>query len=729
MKSPRRNQATKNTQGAYLKAALEYLDKGWVPIPLCWPGEDGRCACGGGHTGKLVGKAPLVSWKEYQSNRPKRRLIRSWWKQWPNANIGIVTGRISGLVVLDVDPRHGGEAALTSLQEQYGQIPETLESQTGGGGLHIFFAHPGPRITSKIGTLGKGLDLKADGGYVVAPPSRHVSGRQYQWKARASLDELSLAPLPLSVLGRIRESDSPSAGRVQAVIEQPTVITIIPAGQRNSTLTSLAGTMRRRGMTEDAIRSALLAENEARCQPPLPEEEVEQIARSVGKYRPAAPGENLTDVGNARRLVAMHGQDVRYCPPLGKWLVWDGKRWAVDETGGIVRRAKVTVTAMYKEAARIMDSNDRKELAKHAARSESEARINAMISLAMSEPNIPVTPDQLDRNPWILAVQNGTVDLRTGQLLSPRREDLITKLAPVEYDAEARCPTWERFLKEIMEGDQELVRFLQKAIGYSLTGSTSEQCLFILYGTGANGKSTLLSTLRSLLGDYARQTPTDTLLVKRGNTIPNDIARLRGARLVSAVEAEDGRRLAEALVKQLTGGDTITARFLHREFFEFETTFKIFLAVNHKPIIQGTDYAIWRRIRLIPFNVAIPEQEQDKGLPEKLRKELPGILRWAVEGCIGWQKEGLDVPAAVKRATATYREEMDVIASFIKEWCVVNEEERETAANLYEAYVKWCEEAGEQPLSKSQFGVRLTEKGFKRKRSKRERYYLGIALR
>jgi len=270
---------------------------------------------------------------------------------------------------------------------------------------------------------------------------------------------------------------------------------------------------------------------------------------------------------------------------------------------------------------------------------------------------------------------------------------------------------------------------MQKAVGYSLTGSTQEHCLFILYGTGANGKSTFLNTLSTMLGDYARQTPTETLLVKRGDGISNDVARLHGARFVSAMEVENGRRLAEAQVKQLTGGDLMAARYLYQEFFEFRPQFKLFMGVNHTPVIQGTDHGIWRRIHLVPFTVTIAKEDQDKRLEEKLRAEQPGILRWAVEGCLAWQVEGLEPPLAVTTATEEYRAEMDVLARFLLECCDLSPEARVATGLLYTRYVSWCALADEAPVQKRAFAAALKERGFQPGRSKQERFWQGLALR
>jgi putative DNA primase/helicase len=438
----------------------------------------------------------------------------------------------------------------------------------------------------------------------------------------------------------------------------------------------------------------------------------------------------LTDAGNSRILGRLYGDDIRYCYDLNRWFVWDGQRWVADKTGEIYRKAKTTTDRLWRFAKGISDDDKRTAWMKHTVRSQAANRIEAMVRLARSEIEIAVNPEKLDVDPWLLNVQNGTLDLKRGELRSHKRQDLITKIAPVIYDDNAKCSSWEKFLHEIMAGDHDLVRFLQKAIGYSLTGDTREQVFFILYGTGANGKSTLVNTILHLLGDYALQTPTETLLAKKhGNGISNDVARLKGARFVAAVEAEHGRHLAEALVKQLTGGDKMTARHLYAEFFEFEPAFKLFLSVNHLPVIKSADHGIWRRIRLIPFSVTIPPGKRDADLINKFKIELPGILRWAVEGCMLWQNEGLEPPDAMKTATDNYRSEMDIVGEFIAECCEIDDGAKTPFKDLFKKYDDWSMKNDDFSADKNEFARALGEWGFPSWRSSTGRYRRGIRLK
>ena len=419
----------------------------------------------------------------------------------------------------------------------------------------------------------------------------------------------------------------------------------------------------------------------------------------------------LTDLGNAERLAARHGKELRYCGAWGKWLSWDGRRWRYDDTGAACRLAAETVRDIRAQALQCRNPKRRKTLMQFAQQSESELRLRAMLKLGQSQQAFVAGPDDFDRDSWLLNAENGTVDLRSGELLAHEPGRMMTKLAVAPYDPSATCPTWEAFIGRVFDRRPSLIDYVQKAVGYSLTGECGEQCLFLLHGHGANGKSTFLTTLMTLLNDYARQLPMETLLARQDNSIPNDIAALRGARFVSAVEADAGKRLAESKIKQMTGQDRLAARFMRGEWFEFTPQFKLWLATNHKPSVRGCDEAIWRRLRLIPFTVTIPPEERDPALTEKLRQELPGIFRWAVEGCRRWREEGLSAPPDVTEATDEYRDEMDIIGEYIKARCVLNPLGAASVAESYRDYEAWCARNAEKPYSKRTFTALMREHG------------------
>jgi putative DNA primase/helicase len=466
--------------------------------------------------------------------------------------------------------------------------------------------------------------------------------------------------------------------------------------------------------------AALVAELKKGAQPPAPPSVI------TGGY-------SLSDLGNARRLVAQHGQDLRYSYRQKAWYVWDGRVWAEDFAGEVERRAKDVIRGLYQEAGRTPDLEERKRLAQFALKSEEARKIIAIVRLAQSEAGVPVQPEELDANPWLLNVANGTLDLRTGELQPHRREDLITCLAPVAYEPEAECEEWEKFLYRIQANNAAKCFFLQQALGYTLTGSTREQCLFILWGHGRNGKSTLLNAVRKILGNYARHTPTETLLARnKGGEIPADVARLDGPRFVTASEVDKGRRLAESLIKELTGQDTVSARFLWGHFFDFQPQFKLFISTNNKPQVRGTDDAIWRRIHFVEFPVQIPKEECDTDLPDKLLAEAPGLLAWMVRGCMDWYKHGLEVPEEVRQATAAYRAEMDALQEFLEDACLVGPGLSATAKALYEAYTDWAGDQGikeKDQLKQRTFGIMLAERGFaKDKGTAGQRLWRGLGL-
>lgn len=439
---------------------------------------------------------------------------------------------------------------------------------------------------------------------------------------------------------------------------------------------------------------------------------------------------SLDDIGNAERLIAKFGQDIRYCFPYKEWLIWEECRWKPDKKGSIFEMARQTARGIIQEAFSAPDEK-RDALLRHARESCDARRMKAMIDQARSLPGTPVDPTEFDKNGWLLASKNGTIDLKTGTLRQHNRNDLITKFTSIQYDAAGKAPVWEAFLDKIFAGNQELISFIQRAVGYSLTGETSEQCFFMCHGTGSNGKSTLFNVLNDILGDYSRTADMELFTERRSNqNSANEVAMLQGARLVTTVETNDGVRLNEALVKKLTGSDPITAKKLYADVFEYKPAFKVWMAVNHLPIIKGTDIGIWRRVRIVPFNVHITDAEKDIKLPEKLRAEYPGILRWAVEGCQQWQKQGLNPPDIVLAATDEYKKDQDLFGEFIEECCVVGDEINCTGKQLYETYERWCDESGYKPVSKKSFVRAVRDRGFIQKLSRSNRYdWIGIGVK
>lgn len=521
-------------------------------------------------------------------------------------------------------------------------------------------------------------------------------------------------------------------------------------GQRNQSLYRLARSLKARGLSHDAILAALRVENAAKCDPPLEDSEIEKLARNAYEQpdRPefTANGQRaneqhadtqngasitefrLSDVGNAARFAAMHGHDLRFVAAWGRWLCWDGVRWQQDETGEVMRRAREVAMRVYREAAAEPDEMRRKVLSQHAVRLDSDAKLRAMLHLAESEPAMAVRGDVFDRDPWLLNCANGTINLKTGELQPHRREDLITKTTGVMFDPAAPCPQWEAFLDRVMDGKQSLIDYLQRHSGYCLTGVVSEHGFDLPHGGGANGKSTYLNTLLAMLGDYAKTAAPGLLLRKHSDSHPTELADLLGARLVTSVEFEEGARLNEALVKQLSGGDHVKGRYMRADFFEFNPTWKLIVGTNHRPVIRGTDFAIWRRVRLIPFTVTIPPDEQDRELPDKLKAELPGILAWAVRGCLEWQERGLNPPHEVQAATDDYRRDMDLLADFLDACCILAPTSQVTAKALYGCYAEWCKDTGEYAVSQKRLGAALGERGFERKRTGQGYCWLGLEL-
>ncbi len=715
-------------------------------------------------------------WKQFQAQAPTTDQLKQWVSTKPSC-WAVITGAVSGIVCIDFDGKEGAKTLA--------QLGLQAHVRTGSGGSHVYVRHPGVRVKTSNGKTDAGLaklypgvDIRGDGGYAVFC-GRSDKG-EYTWLRPMEPDPWDV--LPADLRDYITQGESLQAtdvtyrpdGRPAPPYDDPRYwldryLGKAIVGSRNQMGFHLAlelvtqcvkfgvseaeceaivceyadrvprdpkDTYTRRD-AKASFRKALDYGPKEPCGVPTPRAALIDTksstlpAKQVSDKELAAYAQ--TDLGNAERFLARHSHYVRYCSDFGKWFFWDSRRWQEDSTGTIVQLAAATVRAMLDEAKTLpkngKDSPSLK-LTAHARRSESHAKIEAMLGLARSW--VGVTAEELDPDPWLLNCKNGVLDLRSGELLDHRADNLITKLVPYDYDPKAQCPNWLNFLDQIFDGNDHLIGYIQRAVGYALTGVIREQCLFFLHGGGANGKSTFLHVVQDIIGDYGRDTPTESLMIKQNEGISNDIARLKGARLVTAVETEADRRMAESLVKRLTGGDTITARFMRQEFFQFRGTFKIFLAANHKPGIRGTDDAIWRRIKLIPFNVQIPEANQDPELPDKLKTEAAGILNWMVAGCRQWQKHGLGEPAEVTDATAVYRDEMDYLGPFLQDCCIEDPTEECPAGDLYRIYRQYCEHNKEKAVSQTRFGLLLSERtGAKKGLSghQRTRVYQGLTLK
>lgn len=714
-----------------------------------------------------AGKKPLTqhSFKDASKNLDKHI---EWWGENPSANIGLATGRINGFWVLDVDIKKdkngkiicNGLDTIRELQKEHGRLKTKL-IQTGGGGQHYYFKYdlkPNQKLKNGVELL-KGIDTRGDGGYVIAPPSIHESGNHYEpihdippqkapeWLIKLLKEKNIIVSIEEKKTNKpIKRTDKTSAYGKAALTRQSENVRAAPVGTRNHTLNKAAYSIGRLvAGGEIEMDEALTTLEEAGKDAGLDIHEINNTVNSGisgGMKNPKSapkPKEKLnlfsnhyhyTDMGNSYRFKDYADKNIKYCYAWNSWLIWDGTKWQLDDTGEIMTKAKEMINEMYKQAASISSEKEetRKAALKHTMQTSNSNKIQAFIHLTKNE--VPVLHENLDDKPFLLNTQTGTVDLKNGILKEQERKDLLTKR--INFGICKRKPIqWINFLNDIFMGDQNLIRFVQKAAGYSLTGDISEQCMFILYGTGRNGKSTFLNVLSDIFGDYACNTPAETLMIKKNDTIPNDIARLKGMRFVTAYETEDNKRLAEAKIKALTGGDIITARFMRGEYFQFKPTFKLWLATNHKPRIKGTDEGIWRRIKLIPFNYCVPKDKMDKHLQDKLMAEAEEILTWAIEGTDIWEKEGLGEAEAVTLATNEYRSESDAIGLFLKEYTEKEVTSITEKTRLYQIYKHWAESNGEYPMASRTFTRAMKERGYvEERRGKGSKpHWLGLALK
>jgi len=689
---------------ATLSAALAYASKGWPVHPL------------------MPGKKTPATRSGFKDATTDSAVVDRHFKQ-ASRGIGIRTGEISGLVVFDIDPRNGGTESLRLLTELHGPLPETLTAATGGGGWHYYFRMPDLKLHCKANLGGHaGVDLKGENAYVVAPPSNHPSGGVYRWTTSEGADA-AIAELP----AWISELASRSATPVPS--GKPGHFSLAATeGNRNPTIFDFARKLRDAGLAESDVVDVACQTNKT-FTPPLSEEEVRQTVKSVFS-RSAVETSPITDMGNARRFVDEVAGNLRYEPVRKTWFAWTGTYMRSDDDGEPLRAARRVALTLEDQARTIEDHDLRKKVLSSARQQQSLARLNAMVELARTEPEIPILAQNLDTHHHLLNVANGVVDLRTGILMPHDRSLLLTKVVPTAYNPKAKCPRFLKFLDQVFEGDRERICFMNRVMGYVSTGDASEQVFFICVGAGANGKSTLLNGVSHVLDAYAGHTPSETLVAhKMGRSASNDLARLRGLRLVTASEFNPDEKLATGLMKQLTGNEKITARFLYREHEEYVPTCKFVLATNDIPHMDAADDALFRRVVPIPFNRVFSRDEQDHGLSEALKGEAEGILAWIVRGAVDWYENGLRTPKSILSIVDEIRREMDPVAQFLDDVCIQGGSFEIGSAALHGFYATWAHRHGVPPLDGRSFGKGLAKRGFRGRKSNGRMVITGLQFR
>jgi putative DNA primase/helicase len=657
------------------------------------------------------------------------------------AGIGYILNGTSDLVCVDLDSAIDDRG---KVKPEAHPILERLNSYTeispSGEGLHIWVKAQmdGPNIP-QIALAGQKIEIFVRSHHVtltgdVLPGYERLESRQAETEALYyKLQAIQGRPkdAPKNAPKAHAEDNSSALKYVAKALEyEAKAVRDEPEGNRNNRLNEAAFSIGRyagaglisEGEVERTLLSAALVcgldDSEARATiqsgsragvdnpvyPDLPD--LEGRAKDE-ELQIEVDTEHFSEGGNASRLIRLHGQDMRYCHTFRKWLIWDGRHWKLDGNGEAMRLASDIVQDLYIQAANAGDSDTRKKCAAFAQISDSRHHLKNVLDLASNRLPLAITADVLDINTWLAIAGDVTINLKTLETREPSRSDLITKTFGTHYDQEASCPRWEMFLSEIFAGNEELINYIKRAVGYSLTGSMQEQVFFFLHGTGANGKSTFLAVLRALMGDYARQASFSTFLAQRAEKVRNDLASLAGVRVVTAAEAEEGSRFSMATIKPWVGQDPFTARFLFGEDFTFRPEGKIWLAANTKPTISERAYAAWRRVHLVPFNVSILKENQDPNLESKLLDELPGILNWALDGLREYHAIGLAPPKEVLAATNEYRRENDSLQGFIGECCTIAQLSICRNSDLFGEYQKYCKDSGHEPLSQKKFSEEL----------------------
>lgn len=711
------------TDSKMLAAALQYAQQGYKVFP-CVP----------------RGKRPLIEHGHKEATTDLNQ-IKQWWTKWPDANIGIVCGAVSGgLVVVDVDV-HDADGRETMRQwaaKNNTCLPETVTVITGSGGFQYYFKSDKP-IRRMIGVM-PGVDILGDG-YVVAPPSIHPNGNPYQWQLDLGLHEVPVAEADDAVFEIIEQGAAKSKRKASSNTAK------ILEGNRNSSLTSLGGSLQAHGASDEFVTGAIHNANVSACVPPLEPSEAQRIVESIINYTKGELTRDLTGAGLARSYAARYGDKVRYCSALG-WLVHNGITWERSDLEAlqlmdalakdILVDANTQLKPLYDALAQAEIDEDKeakkeakdklkqaKEYRAYALRCRSTSMMNGALNHAKC--HLEVKLDQLDSDPYLLNTPDGSVDLKTGKLRPHDPKDFCTKVAAVSPTDSSDDKRLQDFLSLIFCGDTELIRFVQMVLGSGLIGKVYEEALVVAYGGGRNGKSTLFNTAATVLGSYSGRLPAVALTTK-SKSVKHDLAELLGVRLCLAAETEEGMRLSNSMLKQIASTDRISAERKFFDPFDFEPSHLMVLFTNFLPKVSSNDYGTWRRIKVIPFNAEI--QSPDTSFAEKLLHESGGaLMRWLVEGAQAFIANGLSLPscAAVDQAVEAYKDSNDWVKAFLNDCCKIGEG-NSSAGAMYSAYQQWATASNDYPRSKADFKAALENAGFKHQKTNSGARWLGITI-
>ena len=638
-------------------------------------------------------------------------------------NAGIACGPANGVIVVDTDDLELFQNWCTE-NNISDPTPDTFTVTSGGKSNHYYYLYPKDGNEYRKCKV-PGVDLIGIGGYAVAPGSIHPdTGKPYFIS-----NDIPIAPAPQWVLDAMlnkiprKLAKKPSQDNQQMLIVQSNT-NAVSEGERNNYLARVAGSLVNKGLSSEAIKAALIQENTSVCNPPLEMDEVEKIYNSIINY-PKSRSIILTHEGFADAFVKENLEKIKYDYQAEQWYIWDGKRWKQDAPGMISNMLKTFNRDIYHHACTISGDYG-KDLKKKSREYENGNNFDHILKKVKTDPAIFVPSNIFDNNPSKLDCLNGTIDLRTGKLMPHNPLDLNTKMIEIEYDPNAKAPVFEKFLNDIMEGNPELIDYIHKVAGYSATGKTKEQCYFIAYGTGSNGKTTLMNALKEVLGVYATDINFKTL-INHNDRSKEDLAKTVGVRFLTSSEVDPNKAMDETVINRITGNEILTAKWIYKHQFDFTPLFKLVIFGNHKPNLQSFNYATRRRIRLIPFNKCFKEKDLNKDLPDELRKEYSGILRWIVEGARKWYESGLETPDIVENEVKEYIEELDTVAKFLEsEFELDNPNATFPCPDFYKRYKQWCNQNDETPLGKRKVTDTMRDKGFVKKKTGGGEQWVGI---